>query len=79
MTEPRVLFCDEPTTGLDSFAAMTVTRTLRDVAARGCIVICSLHQPASGLLDLYDEIILLSSGRLAFQGSTPEALQFFRR
>ncbi|XP_031784100.1 protein white [Nasonia vitripennis] len=78
LTEPRVLFCDEPTTGLDSFAAITVTKILRDVAARGCIVICTLHQPASGLLDLFDEIILLSFGRLAFYGSTSEGLEFFK-
>ncbi|KOX73112.1 Protein brown [Melipona quadrifasciata] len=49
LTEPSILFCDEPTTGLDSYGAMTVVKTLREVAASGRIVICSLHQPASGL------------------------------
>ncbi|XP_015587459.1 protein scarlet isoform X2 [Cephus cinctus] len=77
LTEPSLLFCDEPTTGLDSYAAMAVTRTLREVATRGRIVICSLHQPASGLLDLFHEVVLLTAGRVAFQGTTKEATQFF--
>ncbi|XP_011505782.1 PREDICTED: protein scarlet-like [Ceratosolen solmsi marchali] len=78
LNEPRIIFCDEPTTGLDSFAALTVIKTLRDLANRGCIVICSIHQPASGLLELFHEIIILSSGRLAFQGNTLEALRFLQ-
>ncbi|XP_076631600.1 brown [Colletes latitarsis] len=77
LTEPSILFCDEPTTGLDSYGAMTVVRTLREVAARGRIVVCSLHQPASGLLDIFHEVILLSGGRVAFQGSSTDATDFF--
>ncbi|XP_017753804.1 PREDICTED: protein scarlet-like [Eufriesea mexicana] len=77
LTEPNILFCDEPTTGLDSYGAMTVVRTLREVAASGRIVICSLHQPASGLLEIFHEVLLLSIGRVAFQGSTNDATEFF--
>ncbi|XP_006609129.1 protein scarlet isoform X6 [Apis dorsata] len=77
LTEPSILFCDEPTTGLDSYGAMTVVRTLREVAASGRIVICSLHQPASGLLEIFHEVLLLSSGRVAFQGSSIDATEFF--
>ncbi|XP_050483409.1 protein scarlet-like isoform X4 [Bombus huntii] len=77
LTEPSILFCDEPTTGLDSYGAMTVVKTLRDVAASGRIVICTLHQPASGLLDIFHEVLLLSSGRVAFQGSSIDAMKFF--
>ncbi|CAL7937747.1 unnamed protein product [Xylocopa violacea] len=77
LTEPSILFCDEPTTGLDSYGAMTVVRTLKDVATSGRIVVCSLHQPASGLLDVFHEILLLSGGRVAFQGSSTNATEFF--
>ncbi|XP_076240672.1 brown [Calliopsis andreniformis] len=77
LTEPSILFCDEPTTGLDSYGAMSVVRTLREVAASGRIVVCSLHQPASGLLDIFHEVLLLSAGRVAFQGSTLDATNFF--
>ncbi|XP_076174262.1 brown isoform X2 [Ptiloglossa arizonensis] len=77
LTEPNILFCDEPTTGLDSYGATTVVRTLREVAARGRIIVCSLHQPASGLLDIFHEVLLLSGGRVAFQGSSADATQFF--
>ncbi|XP_011311325.1 protein scarlet [Fopius arisanus] len=77
LTEPSILFCDEPTTGLDSYSALVVVRTLRDVAARGRVVVCSLHQPASGLLELFHEVILLASGKVAFQGNTADATSFF--
>ncbi|KAF7991387.1 hypothetical protein HCN44_002949 [Aphidius gifuensis] len=78
LTEPSILFCDEPTTGLDSYSAMVVIRTLRKVAKSGRIVICSLHQPASGLLNEFHEILLLAGGgRVAFQGTINDATNFF--
>ena len=79
LTEPNILFCDEPTTALDSFGATSVIRTLRGLASRGKIVICSIHQPTSGLFNLFHEVILLSEGRIAFQGSTSDAVEFFNR
>ncbi|XP_035727888.1 protein scarlet-like isoform X2 [Vespa mandarinia] len=77
LTEPSILFCDEPTTGLDSYAAMTIVKTLHDVATRGKIVICSIHQPASGLLDIFHQLLLISASRVAFQGSITDAKNFF--
>ncbi|XP_047360900.1 protein scarlet-like isoform X5 [Vespa velutina] len=77
LTEPSILFCDEPTTGLDSYAAMTIVKTLHNVATRGKIVICSIHQPASGLLDIFHQLLLISASRVAFQGSITDATNFF--
>ncbi|XP_074109640.1 brown isoform X3 [Cotesia typhae] len=77
LTEPKILFCDEPTTGLDSYSATVVIDALKKIAVKGKIVICSLHQPASGLLDHFHKIYLLAAGNLAFQGSLSEATAFF--
>ncbi|KAL2714613.1 protein scarlet-like isoform X1 [Vespula squamosa] len=77
LTEPSILFCDEPTSGLDSYTAMTVVNTLHDVSTRGKIVICSIHQPASGLFDIFHQLLLISAGRVAFQGSITDAINFF--
>ncbi|XP_043678279.1 protein scarlet-like isoform X2 [Vespula pensylvanica] len=77
LTEPSILFCDEPTTGLDSYTAMTVLNTLHDVSKRGKIVICSIHQPTSGLFEIFHWLLLISAGRVAFQGSIIDATNFF--
>jgi len=69
VNDPPILFCDEITTGLDSYSAAHVINTLRRVARSGKIVICTIHQPASGLFDQFQEVILLTNGRLAYQGS----------
>lgn len=79
LTEPKILFCDEPTTGLDSYSATVVIDALKNIASKGRIVICSLHQPASGLLDHFHKIYLLAAGNVAFQGSLSEAIAFFSR
>ena len=47
LTDPPLLFCDEPTTGLDSFMAQTVVGVMRDLAAKGKTILCTIHQPSS--------------------------------
>ncbi|CAB0019398.1 unnamed protein product [Nesidiocoris tenuis] len=80
LTDPALLFCDEPTTGLDSYSAMSVVEQLRRLAGNGKSIICTIHQPASGLLDMFDSVYLLvAGGRMALYTSTNEALAYFNR
>jgi ATP-binding cassette, subfamily G (WHITE), eye pigment precursor transporter len=43
LTEPVILFCDEPTTGLDSFSAQQLVGTLQRLSKRGTAIICELQ------------------------------------
>jgi len=58
---PCLIFLDEPTTGLDSFQALTTMRTLKALAESGRTVICSIHQPRSSIYALLDDICILAS------------------
>lgn len=68
INDPPILFCDEITTGLDSYTAAYVIRMLRKISRSGKIVICTIHQPSSGLFDQFQEVLLLTDGRLAYHG-----------
>jgi len=43
ITDPSLIFLDEPTTGLDSFTATSVMETLRDLAMSGRTIITTIH------------------------------------
>ncbi|XP_069704164.1 protein scarlet-like isoform X2 [Periplaneta americana] len=77
LTDPPLLFCDEPTTGLDTYNASTVVEKLRVLASRGKAVLCSIHQPPSDILSCFHKIILLAAGKVAFQGTLTQAHTFF--
>lgn len=78
LSNPQLLFCDEPTTGLDSSHANIVVSCLSQIAGmsqngqkRG--VVCSIHQPSSDLFHSFTHIILMQSGRIMFQGTLDDA------
>ncbi|XP_075226956.1 protein scarlet-like isoform X2 [Lycorma delicatula] len=78
INNPPLLFCDEPTTGLDSYNAGAVIEMLRQLAVQGKTVICTIHQPASGIFDMFHSVALLvRGGRLAYHGESDSALAFF--
>ncbi|XP_035783615.1 protein scarlet-like [Anopheles albimanus] len=77
LSEPALLFCDEPTTGLDSYNAQALVATLQQLARRGTAIICTIHQPSSQLFSMFDQVMLLAEGRVAFAGKPNEALHFF--
>ena len=49
ITDPTLIFLDEPTTGLDSFTATSVMETLKELAMSGRTIISTIHQPNSDI------------------------------
>ncbi|KAF4532327.1 hypothetical protein B566_EDAN003630 [Ephemera danica] len=79
LTNPAILFCDEPTTGLDSYSAQKIVHMMGAMAAQNKTVLCTIHQPSSEVFSLFHELILLVDGRIAFMGSSENAVAFFAR
>ncbi|KAK2079440.1 hypothetical protein QBZ16_003132 [Prototheca wickerhamii] len=77
VTDPAILVLDEPSSGLDSFTALNLMRTLRQVAASGRIVVASLHQPSHDMFFSLDAALLMAHGRLLYQGPPGDAAAWF--
>ncbi len=66
--EPKVLFLDEPFTGLDLEAQKTLHSVLADAHRRGTTLLMSTHDMPSGF-SLCTSALVLARGRLAWQGA----------
>jgi ABC-2 type transport system ATP-binding protein len=71
--EPRIIFLDEPTTGLDPRSRRTVWGIVRDLVARGVTIFLTTHYLEEAD-QLADRVALLDHGRLIVEG-TPEELK----
>uniref|UniRef100_A0A7S2Y9R9 ABC transporter domain-containing protein n=1 Tax=Entomoneis paludosa TaxID=265537 RepID=A0A7S2Y9R9_9STRA len=80
LTEPQNLFLDEPTSGLDAESAFQVMNFLKDYAraSAGRRVILTIHQPSSFIWGLIDQVILLSKGKLMYDGPRVAMEGFFQ-
>ncbi|CAI0473629.1 unnamed protein product [Linum tenue] len=74
----RTLFMDEISTGLDSSTTFQIVNSLKQQnhILNGTAVI-SLLQPAPETYNLFDDIILVSDGQIAYQGPRENVLEFF--
>ncbi|KAI2486328.1 ABC transporter [Pyrenophora tritici-repentis] len=79
LSNPSLLWLDEPTTGLDSTSAFQVVKTLQTLARQGRTIIVTIHQPRSEIWDLFDNVILLSRGKPAYAGNAKECLPYFAK
>ncbi|QQK40979.1 ABC efflux transporter, putative [Penicillium digitatum] len=77
LANPSVLFCDEPTTGLDATSAFQIIRTLKRLALDGRTVVVSIHAPRSEIWSLFDNVVLLARGAAVYSGSIQGSLAHF--
>lgn len=74
VTNPSILYLDEPTSGLDQISAYMVCKLLSALAKSGCAVLCTIHQPSSEIFALFDKTMVLSQGKLWYQGRVNQNL-----
>ncbi|KII94351.1 hypothetical protein PLICRDRAFT_132994 [Plicaturopsis crispa FD-325 SS-3] len=78
ISDPPILYADEPLSGLDAFTAHNVMLTLKSIAASGRTVVVSVHQPSTDIWRLFDNVLLLvKGGRSAYSGPRKDILKVF--
>lgn len=77
VTDPSLIFLDEPTTGLDSFNALNVMSSLRQLAKNGRTIVTTIHQPRSSIFHLFDVLCLIAEGRTVYFGRAADVVHYF--
>ncbi|NXF38175.1 ABCG2 protein, partial [Nyctibius bracteatus] len=78
ITDPAILFLDEPTTGLDASTANAVLLLLKRMAKQGKTIIFSIHQPRYSIFRLFNNLTLLAAGRVLYHGPAQHAIEYFK-
>jgi len=74
ITWPTLILLDEPTSGLDSSTAYDLILTTRELAKRGCTVVCTVHQPSSAIFQLFDKLLVVANGETFYYGNAQNAV-----
>ncbi|KAF7594854.1 hypothetical protein BBP40_008184 [Aspergillus hancockii] len=67
--KPDILFLDEPTSGLDGQSAISMIQLLKKLSRSGQTILCTIHQPAAAVVEVFDNLLLLvRGGRVVYEG-----------
>lgn len=76
VTDPKLLLCDEVTSGLDPRSEREIVRLLHELSRRdGRIVLSVTHSLAH--LELYDSVLVLHEGKVAYHGPPGQLTHYF--
>jgi hypothetical protein len=70
---------DEPTSGLDSSTALRIMQDMKRNAARGMSILATIHQPSGPIFMLFDRVIVLSEGHVAYNGPPTAVKSYFEK
>lgn len=66
-------------TGLDSYNAFNVVESLVQLAKTyKRTVVFTIHQPRSNIVALFDQLLLLASGKVVYSGQADTCQQYFK-
>ncbi len=75
VTDPEIVFYDEPNTGLDPEISMSVNHLIRDLAERLSITSIVITHLISCILVVADRVVLIDQGRVFAEGTPEEFLE----
>lgn len=75
LARPRVLFLDEPSSGLDPATEFELMSLLQSLAATGMTVVCTTHVLENA--HLFDRLLWVQGGWVVFSGNHRQAREFF--
>jgi ATP-binding cassette subfamily G (WHITE) protein 2 len=79
ISNPRVLFLDEPTTGLDSFTSNEVVSVIKDLAMSGITVCATIHSPSEYAFKLFDKMLILLRGKTVYFGNNCDTVTYLKQ
>ena len=78
ISNPNVIFLDEPTTGLDSNMANEIAVLLQSLARGGSTVVAILHNPTALTFSMFDNLMMLSKrGHVIYNGPRADARIYY--
>jgi ABC-type multidrug transport system ATPase subunit len=79
ISEPSIMFVDEPTSGLSSRDSDNLMALFRNLTLKGKLIFVVIHQPSSEIFKMFDKVIILDQGgHMAFSGNPVEAVVYFK-
>lgn len=76
VVRPSLLLLDEPTSGLDATTAYSLMGTLKQLASLGHAISVVIHQPRTDIFKLLDHLLLLSKGKVVYDGPAVSARNY---
>lgn len=70
-TDPKVIFFDEPTTGLDPIRAARINALIRDIVTETGATAITITHDMTTVRHVGDRVAMLSGGRVVWQGAIP--------
>ena len=79
LADPHVICLDEPTTGLDSATSLQLALMLNNLAVhKNKTILCTVHQPSDDMLNIWDRLILMGSGKVIYSGDMKELAGYMK-
>jgi phospholipid/cholesterol/gamma-HCH transport system ATP-binding protein len=73
--DPRILFCDEPSAGLDPVTSASLDELILDLKKQLSMTIVIVTHELASIHRIADKIIFLDNGRMLFNGTLEDAKQ----